>query len=456
MSCSRSADCSLGAMKPASRSFFIVWAGAAFLPFFILFAALAHIARDVPMFDDYPAILFFDVHYGKLPTLAGRLTYLIRAQTGDYKLIVAHAFAALDLGLTHHIHLKYLIWTGNLFGFAIILPLWGMYFKHEPCLRRRLLLFLPILYLFFQMNYVENYDWAMCGLQTFPVVLFSLSSLVLVARRDTASTLLACICACLAGFSSSNGFLLAPIGALVYLRRKEWIHLSWWLLTFGLAITVYLYGYRPLPNGLSNENTTATNRILFLFSFLGSAAENQHRQPVKYGAVVLGLCVTAIILWAFFRRFHRNSPAACYTALWVLLTAVPVLVYRLPAGFQYSLIMRYKIYSDLLLIFCYGFLATHLRTRSAGDAQGRLFYGAALTAAIGCCAASDIAGYRFLVNRQQRVAVGLNRFALDPTGARPAPEPGEPMGFHLIEADRRTLAEALQSGIYTLPPPDRR
>ena len=437
-----------------ARQFYWLWACAALLPLSILLAALVHEFRAVPMFDDDRAILGFALQLGALGGIQQKLCYVVTAQTGDYKLILEHFLVAADLALAHRVSFGFLIWTGNFIGLGLLWPLWRMFFAEEPSLRRRLLLFLPIVYLVFQMNYVENFDWAMCGLQTFPVVFFSLASLELLTHKDWARSLAACLCASLACFSSSNGFLVAPLGVLFYLQRRAWKRLMLWCLTFAAAAFVYSRGYKALPNTLTNEQTTLSNRVLFFFSFLGSAAESQHRQPVKYGAVILGIGLAMVLCWALVRRFDRRNPAAVSMALWVVLTTIPVLVYRLPAGFQYSLLIRYKIYSDLLLIFCYGFFAS---TPAFGRSRSRkVMYACALGVTAGNALAADVAGYRFLVLRQQRVAVGLDRYANDGADAARIPVPDDAVGASITRQGRQLLDDAIASGIYTLPPRARR
>lgn len=426
---------------------------AAAAPVLLVYVALARVARAVPMFDDYPAILGFAFAWKNLPTAQEKLSFLLASQHGEYKLIVEHALLVLDLVCTHRVHFFFLIWVGNLLALGIAWILYRMFFLEQTDRLLRFTLFLPILWFFFQLNHAENFDWAMCGLQTFPVVLFSLSSLHQLAGKSPRNTVLAALCAVLACFSSANGFLLAPIGAAVYLMRLQWRALILWTTAFVLAAAAYLYRYTPDPKPAAGLAAQA----LFTLSFLGGAFENQHRQPVRYGAVVGGGLLLGLVLAAFSRRFYRTHPSACCAAVWVLLTAMLVAHGRAGSGFDLSLTLRYKIYSDLLFIFCYGFLATEISRSPITPSRKRLLYASSLACAMLFGLFSDVFGYRYLVNRQQRVQAGLNQYARDPLHHSPEVSlSGEPIPRIFTESSRQLLTAALQSGLYRLPSPEAR
>lgn len=65
---------------------------------------------------------------------------------------------ALQYALTGHISFVFMIWLGNLLLLGVLWLMWQNFFKTEQRLARRLLLFAPVCYLFFQLNYVENLD----------------------------------------------------------------------------------------------------------------------------------------------------------------------------------------------------------------------------------------------------------------------------------------------------------
>lgn len=383
----------------------IVLSSVALLPVALLYTALAVQMQPVPMHDDYPAVFSFGLQFLQRPSFLQKAAWIFVYQYGDYKLIVENALIALDVGLTHYFHLGFLIWCGNLFPLGIGWVIWKMSFRTNDDFWPKLTYFLPIIFLLAQMSYVENFDWAMCGLQTFPVVFFSLLSLWLLADRARLPG--ACCCAVLAAFSSANGFLLFPLGVVVLWR--QWRRLGVWTLCFALALAVYVYRYFPIPQLPARP----LHKLVFFLSFLGSAAENQHRWPIKYGAVALGLGMLGIFALACRRRVYRTHAAAFFAAVWVLLTAAVVTRGRASFPVHVALTMRYRIYSDLFLVFGYGVLADLIQQRLTQERYRKACFVFALAVAVLFCAESDLGGYRFLVQRRERVDFEFHRYEAD-------------------------------------------
>jgi hypothetical protein len=424
------------------------------LPVVCVYAILLREMRDVPLLDDYHAVLEFVLTLRQLPTHGSRLLWVIAAQHSEYKLIFEHIIIAADWALTGRIHLEFLIVLGNLLMLGILWVLWKNYFADEPNLTRRLFLFLPICCLLFQLNYVDTLDWAMCGLVTIPVVLFSLASLHCLIRQRLG---LACLFALLACFSSINAFLVAPVGLLVLLTRRHWRQVALWTASFCIAFGLYLYRYTVIHLPDHGTHVPLADKLLFWVLFLGGAAENQHRFPVKNGALVLGLLLLAIVAYAWRKGFRKTYPFAFYGTLWVLLTAAVVAEGRSGGGIATSLTGRYKIYSDLLLVFGYFALAKFVEGSSLARARQRQLYAAALACIVLFSAASDFLGYKLLLKRNMRVALGISDYVADPAHNVPMVTiSGEKDVSEGPPRARVILNESLAAGIYTLPPAPKR
>ena len=442
------------------------WAGlwaAMLLPVVALYAVLLRAFRAVPMFDDYPALLGFGL---TLRGLSGgeRWLWIAASQHGEYKLIFEHAIAAALLLSTGRVPFGVLIWLGNGLALGVGWALWRMFFAGQVGaaiqVETRALLFLPVVYLLFQLNYAENFDWAMCGLQTFPVVLFSLLALGLLFRPE--AVWWAAGCACLACLASGNGFVLLPIGLWVHLRRAlaggvgASRAAGVWVGSFLLAGVAYGYHYRPVTGTLYVSQAGMGAKALFFLSFAGAAAETESRWPVRGGAVVLGVVVVLTFAHACWRRAYRTQPAIFCMAIWVLVTAALVAQRRIGGGFALSLTLRYKIYSDLLLIFCYGYAAERVRESRWAPRRQRALYAAAFVAVVGMAVTADVAGARYLMRRQRGVEAGLDGYAVDPSRSPEVSISGGAVPAAYAESSRRLLTEAVRAGIYRLPERGRR
>ena len=415
------------------------------VPVLVFYVLLWREMRSVPMFDDYHAVLRFALDYQAQPGLGAKLLYLLAAQHDEYKLVVLHAVIAADLACTGHVHFGLLIWLGNLLALGIAALLW----KHvNP---QRLVLFAPILFLLFQLNYVENLDWAMCGLQTMAVVFFGMSALHFVLRTGRTESALACTALVFASLSSANGFLVAPIGLLWLVVERRFLAAAAWAASAAGALSVYLFHYRAFVPARPADSVTVAQKGVFFLYFVGGAVENMHHQPIPHAALVLGLGLIVILAHATYNRFYDANRFIASLAVWSFLSAALVAQVRSAQGEILSLTGRYKIYSDLLLICCY--IYGIRRVRSVEPAQ-RLHLPQTLAIAVTLlfALAGDIAGYRFLVHRRERVALGLNQYAADP--ARVPPEislGGEPFAGGDPEAARLVLNESQARGLYKLP-----
>ncbi len=431
--------------------------GAAFglvlLPALLLYAVLLYVAQPVPMSDDFLAILNFSLRWQAQPTAVAKLLEMVASQHNEYKLIVLHAIVATELALTGQVHFDLLIWVGNLMLLGIAWLLWQHSFPDDRNLARRLLLFAPTAWLLFQLNYAENFDWAMCGLQTMPVLLFSLAALHLLLRPTRLALGAACLCAVLGCFSSGNGFLMAPIGVVLLSRMRRWRAVLSWVAAYALALAAYLYHYQPFQPPDYNPHTKLLEKLRFFFSFLGAAAENMHHLPFRDASVVLGVLLFVVVVVASVWRMDGEDSFLVCMALWCLLTAAVVTQKRVGAGVALALTLRYKIYSDLLLIFCYSFFALRLSRNPKLSPRCKCFcYAATMVLTILFVSVSDVFGYRFLRVRERSTQSALTNFSADP--AHQVPEVsaiGVPIAGDEPELTRQILVQCLAKGLYALP-----
>jgi hypothetical protein len=423
------------------------------LPILFFYAALFRQMRNVPMLDDYPVFLGFILNFKQTPHLGAKLLLLLTTQHFEYKLVVAEAIAAIQWVITGKVNFLFLIFLGNLATLGMLWLYWRNCFTSQADLTRRMLLFLPIVYLLFSLNYAEAVDLAEFGLQIGATIFFTLVSIHFLIRPGRVALSLACVFALLACLSNANSLMLAPVGLLALLHRRKLSHFAAWTTTFALALAIYCYHYVPARMAADGAHVTLFHKLIFWLSFLGGATENMSRFPIKGLAIAVGLFGCVLFVWAWRTRFDRSQPFTFYATLWCLLTAVMVAVGRSGMGITLSLSLRYKVYSDLLLIFCYVFAVSRLDRPETPPHRKRQMYAAALAGAILLSSASDYFGYRFLVNRQRRVEIGFNQYAADPIHHPPMVSlTDQPLPPQEPEACRKLLNRAIAEGIYTLPP----
>ena len=432
------------------------------LPIVAAYAIMARFAFNLPIADDYHAILDFASTFEALPTLREKLLLIPNFQHIDYKFVFEHLVVALDLAFGQHVHLGLLTLAGNLFLLPILALLWFILTPAEASLRGRLLFFLPIPFLFITLNYAEAVDFPTAALDYFPSILFSLLALHLLSqppRRLAAWAFpLACLFALLAYFAAANSFAAAPLGLFVLLPRRQFGRLFAWLATFALGLLPYLVHYQAMPRQATRAFLTMP---LFLLSFLGAAA------PFIPLFVPTGLIFVAVYVIALRTGFFRSHPSAVLMATWLIASAVLAAVGRSESGLGASTASRYRMFSDLMAAFCYSWGA--LRVRSAvrnpdtpspavthSTKRTRRLYVLTLAVAVLLCCRGDLMGYRLLRARRLNLITGLERFQADP--ARNSPlyfaDPANDAKFASAEIEaRQQLQTALANGLYTLPRP---
>jgi hypothetical protein len=119
------------------------------------------------------------------------------------------------------------------------------------------------------------------------------------------------------------------------------------------------------------------------------------------------------------------------------------------AGFAIG--SRYSIYSILLLIFCYAFLAQYLPSRWTAFNRRR-FYAACLVISVGICFLADMHAYKKLAARRQMILAGIELYRASPDNNSPMNDPNLEMGFEKERVyERDTLTKAIHQHLYALP-----
>lgn len=431
-------------MHSSFRRFLLI--GLCALPLLLVYGILWRETTALPLLDDYHAIFVFALDQRHLSSM-GKLAAVVTAQHNEYKLIFEHAIIAADLALSGRIHLLLLVWLGNLMLVPIGI-IFGAQFRPKEPIDRRLILFLPLCWLLFQLTYAEMVDWAMEGLNALAVVCFAVASFYLLTRESRRSFVLACVAGVLSALASANGFVIAPIGLVILLTQRRRTRVLPWCVGFGLALAAYLYGYTPMPHGTP---ASIGVRLLFVPSMLGGAIENMHG-PVRHAAIALGLLLLAVYAHAVWRRFYKAQPFIMATATWAVITAMMTAWVRSSLGLNLSLSSRYKIYSALMIVFCYQYLADRVIASTAiSESAKRTLYAGVLAAAVLFGLAADAWGdLKLLKTRRSEAIAGLGWYLTAPQTRSPFPDyPGVPADLR-TEA-RRSLTEAIESGIYMLP-----
>jgi hypothetical protein len=247
---------------------------------------------------------------------------------------------------------------------------------------------------------------------------------------------------------------------LILFSQKRWLWAAAWSCMAGLLAGIYFFHY----NHQSSQSAPGQSvfavlfhfNLVYFISFLGSAAESTTRLPFRGASIVFGLVLLFGIGYALRRGYYRRNPFLAAACLFILLTGIAVAGLRSDLGLVQSLSSRYRIYSDLLIIFAYIFFADEFVEPAKDATFARRLYLGALLASLAFCLVNDRMGYHSLMKRRNLAIAGIHAF-LHPDPANPNPSPVlfdkeedriKPDNQRFVIRARSILIQSTELGIY--------
>jgi len=435
------------------------------LPAIVFYGILFQKAINIPLDDDYEALLDFLNQMAELKSAPARASYFFAAQFNEYKLFFGHAVAWLQFVFSGHTDLRILCAIGNGSILLLAILLWMMFLPQHKNLAQRMAFFIPVSYLLFQLGYRATLNWAMPSLQNLPVLVFSLGTIYLLVRGSRWAFWCALIGLVLAIAASGNGLLVIPIGVLILALSGYYLRVVSWLMISAGCVAAYAYHYNLMSSQSrlhhSVLETVLRPRPLYVIAFIGNAAAfppllgRYHPLEVIFG-LLLGflLCAYFVILWR--RGYARRNPTVSYCILFLLLTAVGVAGIRSEFGISQSLESRYGIYSALFLIFAWFSIVEEIvQHQNVPLRQNRIFL-ATVAGSVMFCLVMDFYGWRDLEERNRKLVLGMaayehsvsSEFSIGPI----LRFPGQNARFEELEERAPViLRQSMRMGIYRPP-----
>lgn len=403
-------------VSPGLRSKVLLAAVILALPAILFYGILFRKAIDVPLDDDYEALLDFLNHMAVLKSAPARTSYFLAAQFNEYKLFFGHAVAWLQFGFLGHTDLRVLAAIGNGFILLLAILLWMMFLPDHKNLVRRMAFFIPVSYLLFQLGYAATLNWAMPSLQNLPVLVFSLGTIHLLVRGSRRAFWGALIGLVLAVAASGNGLLVIPIGVIILALDRHYRRVASWLIISAGCVGAYAYRYN-LTSSQSRFHhsvleTVLQPRSLYVIGFIGNAAAfpallGRYHPLEVLSALFLGLLLCVYFFVLARRGYPSKNPTVSYCVLFLLLTAVGVAGIRSELGIGQSLESRYVIYSALFLIFAwFSIVEEILQHQNVPLRRNRIFL-AAVIGAVLFCLVMDFWGWLYLEQRNRTIVFGM-------------------------------------------------
>ncbi|WP_342089112.1 hypothetical protein [Dyadobacter sp. OTU695] len=236
--------------------------------------------------------------------------------------------------------------------------------------------FVPIMWLWFNIQSFENIFWGVSSLCNFGVILFVLCALYFAVYKPE-KLAVSLFFAVVATFTYGNGLMVFPVIGLLFLlggyRKQFFITLA---TTLVVAI-IYFIDFTPITQNLDFSNPQQVKEGFFgFFGFIGSwATLTAYSTPTTglYVAVAMGMlmiiCVMVLYrkqyiplwnsIWLKGRYTNNTALFALAIAIFTGITALALTYKRIPTDtFEGMFKGRYRMYSTLWCISLYfGFLA---------------------------------------------------------------------------------------------------
>jgi hypothetical protein len=388
-----------------------------------------------------------------------RASYFLASQHVEYKLFFLHGLACLQFFLCGHIDFRVLAAIANGCVLLLAILLWKMFLPGCKDLASRLAWFLPVPWLIFQLQYCEELNFATPGLQHLTGLMFSLSAIYLLVRKERWAFCGASVCLILAISSDGNGLLMVPLGALMLVLGRRHARVAAWIAVSAVCICAYAYRYNVTQSGTYAHRSIFSVMMGFRpdysIAFIGGAASFPFH--FKAGSLLLGSLLCIFFAWMAWRGYLRKNPTVSWCVLFLLLTAIGATGLRSDIGIA-NLPSRYTIYSALFLTFAWFATVEEFVQFSRAPLLRNNVYLGVMAAAILFSLSMDLIGSNLVGARERDLVKAVSEFE-HPTLADPAPSPSPPIAMPLSggassawgQHARMILLQSIKLGIYRPP-----
>jgi hypothetical protein len=366
-------------------------------PVLAYFVYFFHFSINAPQFDDFQSIIRAIITYDTSQNWFDWLT----TQYVEHRIAYVRLVSLFIYKLTGSINFTAISFIGNLslVGVLVLLGLWFNRWKLLPY-------FLPVPVILFQMNYHQDTFTAMMAVQNLGILFWAMLTFWLLSEGRRWQQLTALLPAMAAVYTSGSGLFVVLIGIVLLLFQHRWLPLTIWLLVGTAAIGWYFRGFywgNSLFSG-SYAIHHLPQLIAFAIFFCGSyfdllpnvlmsecAGPNMpgYLSLVFYGRLLLPflgglllivLMAVIVLHWLLpdlyadkirsplaaklAANFSVNKSANTFLVaflLFLLATAFVVTLGRFGAGLGLAFAIRYKVYSPLMVIFCYAAFWVNVR-----------------------------------------------------------------------------------------------
>jgi len=304
------------------------------LPFALYLFYIFQYSVDVPLSDDYDAVLGFMNSFLQTENFGKKLGLLF-AQHNEHRIVFDRIVFLVQYFIFGKTNFKHLILFGNA---GWILTVLILVFQQKKELNLPLIYLLPVPYILLAFVHWTNMFFAMASIQNYWFILFSVLFLLCLTKNRLVG---ACLLFPVALFTSGGGVVLYPLGNIYWLLQKRRRHLIIFFISSTTLMLTYFYGYHTPsqhPSIIGSFNNLEQT-IIYFFALWGGMI------PSRELALLTGF--TSFALSIAFAIKRTESDFICLMLGLVSLIAVTASLARSGFGVEQAIESKYTMYSLL-------------------------------------------------------------------------------------------------------------
>ena len=335
------------------------------IPFVIYGLYIFKYAVNIPVMDDFDAVLNFTNAFSQAQTGGSKIAVLF-SQHNEHRLVFDRIIFLCYYYLFHEVDFFFFIVFGNL-GWILTTVMLVLYFRNFFDLSLNYLI--PIPYMMLSFIHRDTMFFATPAIQFYWFMFFSVAFLICLSKDKP---LLFCVLFPIALFTSGGGIVLYPLGILFLVLKKKWKSFAWFIVLSTACMVLYFFSYSTPINhpSIFEAVINPLRSIAYFFAFLGNLL------PVNTIAIPIGIILC--ILSVYFVIMQPGDSFLRLAIGFVGLTALVTSFTRSGFGVEQARSARYTLFPLLALVCIYIYIVSSI---SRSTSTHKLI----LTCAV-CCA----------------------------------------------------------------------
>ncbi|MGI9295247.1 MAG: hypothetical protein ACR2PS_14810 [Pseudomonadales bacterium] len=316
-------------------------------------------AVNVPYHDDILDVLKVIIDVSGSANL-GSVVDAFFTQHNDHRTLASRLIYYVSYQIQGKIDFRNLTFVANL-----ALPILALlFFTQIKNTQNRWLIFLPVVFMLFQLRTYGITEWAMAAFAFLYVYVYGIAALFCLHTPTKWRLFAAVVFAFMSTYSIASGQVVWLIGLLCLLhqsyvlKRISYVYSLCWAAIAALVLVVYRTGLET-PNTLlaliKFALATPLKHAQYFLGMLGNAVSFE----ALYVAQFVGALLLSILLWQTIIRYRDGYSRIEYVCWFVVFSAATVALGRTPySEVQYSQTSRYSV-ASILLVVCVWLMITH-------------------------------------------------------------------------------------------------